>query len=58
MHIGTHKTGSTSLQNWLLDSKTILEDNGYCLYEGMHQKENHIELYLAAMRYDRESFGK
>ncbi len=58
LHIGTHKTGSTSLQRWLAEHEPLLRDNGYDLYHGQHNRNNHIELYLAAMRYDRDSFGK
>ncbi|MYM63412.1 hypothetical protein [Pseudomaricurvus sp. HS19] len=58
LHIGTHKTGSTSLQRWLLEHEPLLQDNGYSFYHGQHIRNNHVELYLAAMRYDRDSFGK
>lgn len=58
IHIGTHKTGSTSLQRWLSEHRALLEGQGFGLYEGMHNKDNHIELYLAAMRPERDSFGK
>ncbi len=58
IHIGTHKTGSTSLQRWLSEHRALLEGQGFGLYEGMHIKDNHIELYLAAMRPERDSFGK
>lgn len=58
VHIGTHKTGSTSLQKWLNQCKSVLAKQGYGIYQGMHDPENHIELYLASMRYDRDSFAK
>ena len=58
VHIGTHKTGSTSLQRWLFQNKDLLKSKGYQLYEGAYILDNHIELYLAAMRYERDSFGK
>jgi len=58
IHIGTHKTGSTSLQRWMLEHESFLNANGFILYKGDHKTHNHVELYLAAMRYDRDSFGK
>jgi hypothetical protein len=58
LHIGTHKTGSTSIQRWLTDHDDWLAERGYALYRGLHRPTNHIELYLAAMRPDRDSFAK
>ena len=58
LHIGTHKTGSTSLQNYLFDHEEHLNQKGFALYKGLHKERNHIELYLASMRYDRDSFAK
>jgi hypothetical protein len=58
LHIGTHKTGSTSLQKFLLDNATVLVRHGVGLYRGQFHEANHVELQLAAMRYDRDSFGK
>lgn len=58
LHIGTHKTGSTSLQRWLRDHDSFLRRNDYDLYEGWHTCKNHIELYLSAMREERDSFAK
>ena len=58
LHIGSHKTGSTSLQNYLFDHEEHLHKNGFALYKGLHQERNHIELYLASMRYDRDTFAK
>jgi len=58
LHIGTDKTGSTSLQRWLREKEHFLRENGYALFRGKHTCKNHIELYLAAMRYERDSFAK
>jgi hypothetical protein len=58
LHIGTLKTGSTSIQGYLEDHIKQLEDQGFSLYEGAHMPVNHIELFLAAMRYERDSFAK
>ncbi|MDF3057469.1 MAG: hypothetical protein K0R17_1684 [Rariglobus sp.] len=59
LHIGTHKTGSTSLQKFLADHAGFLTANGFLTYSGMHQPPfNHIELYLGAMRVERDSLAK
>lgn len=58
LHIGTHKTGSTSLQRFLQEHLQLLTDQSYAFYQGTHIPENHIELYLAAMRSERDSFAK
>ena len=58
LHIGTHKTGSTSIQRWLAENIPLLRERGYDLYRGQHKRNNHIELYLAAMQYERDSLGK
>ncbi len=58
LHIGTHKTGSTSLQNYLIDHAKGLEGYGLAFYTGMVEPGNHLELHVAAMRLDRLSFSK
>lgn len=58
LHIGTHKTGSTSLQKFLHDKSSRLSTANMAFYEGMFEKDNHIELHVAAMRPDRRSFSK
>jgi hypothetical protein len=58
LHIGTHKTGSTSLQRWLVEHESFLNENEFDLYESLHKKQTHVELYLGAMRQERDSFGK
>jgi len=58
LHIGTHRTGSTSIQRWLADHREWLAARGYAVYEGLHIPANHVELYLAAMRRNRDSFAK
>lgn len=58
LHIGTHKTGSTALQQFLWDHRRRLSRHGIGLYRGLYKKENHIELFLASMRYDRDSFAR
>lgn len=58
LHIGTHKTGSTSLQRWLNQQRNWLQQQGKQYYRGLHFPNNHIECYLAAMRLNRESFAR
>jgi len=58
LHIGTLKTGSKSLQRYLLDHADFHSQKGIALYRGEFREVNHIELDLAAMRYERDSFAK
>ena len=58
LHIGTHRTGSTSLQRYLVANRRRLRRAGYDLYRGEIEANNHIELYLAAMRPERDSAAK
>ncbi|SEA29400.1 hypothetical protein [Alkalimonas amylolytica] len=58
LHIGSHKTGSTSLQRWLNSQRSWLLDNGRHYYRGLHFPNNHIECYLATMRPNRDSFAR
>lgn len=59
LHIGTHKTGSKSLQRLLADYREELHALGYAVYQGMHHNPcNHAELGLAALRHDRDSFAR
>ncbi len=59
LHIGTHKTGSTSLQRFLSDNSKALRHHGYELYTGcMQNPMNHIELHLYALNDNRDTFAK
>jgi hypothetical protein len=58
LHIGTHKTGSTSIQHFLLHHACSLRERGIAFYRGQYRETNHIELYLASLRYERDSFAK
>jgi hypothetical protein len=58
LHIGSYKTGSTSIQRFLLDHAELLRQKGIAFYHGQFSKENHLELYVAALRYERDSFAK
>lgn len=55
VHIGTHKTGTTSIQNFLWQRREWLRDHGYAFYQGMHIGDNHAELHASAMRAHRNS---
>lgn len=55
IHIGVHKTGSTSIQAFLETHRTRLLAHGLNFYSGTPLPSNHVELHLAAMREDRLS---
>lgn len=58
VHIGFHKTGSTSIQHFLQMYRDRLKAYGYWFYSGQHINKNHVELHAAAMRSERESTFK
>ncbi len=59
LHIGTHKTGSKSLQQWLADHRARLLADNTAFYIGHHTNpNNHSELGLAALREGRDSFAR
>ena len=47
LHIGFHKTGSTSIQAFLGRFRGRLAELGLAVYEGMQVPDNHVELQLA-----------
>lgn len=54
LHIGTHKTGSSSLQQFLRDSDdTLLAQHGFHYPPGLVLPASHSELPLLALRPDR-----
>ena len=53
LHVGLHKTGSTSIQSWLRDHEELLCQYGIWFPRGWLQLNNHFELPLAFMRLDR-----
>lgn len=55
LHIGTHKTGTTSLQRALSKNSRLLRSAGIRFYRGLYKPANHVELQLAAMRFERRS---
>lgn len=58
LHIGTHRTGSTSIQAFLAKNRRALGRQGLRVYRGSIEPNNHTELYLAAMRPERDSLAK
>lgn len=57
IHIGTHKTGSTSLQAVLHHNRRQMRRQGIEYYEGTRSKKNHYDLNLAVMRGGVETFA-
>lgn len=50
LHMGLHKTGTTSIQNWLATNTKLIQSHGYGFYAGHYQPTNHIEFALASLR--------
>ncbi|MFG1428229.1 hypothetical protein [Roseixanthobacter glucoisosaccharinicivorans] len=55
VHIGFHKTGTTSIQHVLDGARDALLQAGCAFYSGRHFADNHVELHAAAMRLHRPS---
>ncbi len=55
IHIGIHKTGSTSIQNFLWEHRAVLRELSVDFYFGAYNPRNHVELHAATMRADRSS---
>jgi len=55
IHIGIHKTGSTSIQEFLHTQREKLRTLNVDFYFGAHLPSNHVELPFAAMRLERAS---
>jgi hypothetical protein len=55
VHIGTHKTGTTSIQTFVQREAVRLREVGIAPYLGERIGHNHVELHLAAMRLERLS---
>ncbi len=58
VHIGTHKTGSKSIRQMLADNRVVLMNRGFSVYTGNLRPNNHIEIHLASLRLQRDSFAK
>lgn len=55
LHIGLHKTGTTSIQAFLQRNNAALQNKGVGFYQGMVFPENHVELHAASIRPERQS---
>jgi hypothetical protein len=53
LHIGLHKTGTTSIQYYLRDHEALLAEHGVRFPRGWLRLNNHFELPLAVMRPER-----
>lgn len=53
LHIGTHRTGTTSLQRALADHPDELARQGFRFPEGLVYPDKHVELWFASMRPGR-----
>ena len=53
IHIGTHKTGTTSIQHFLQAQDARLRANGVRPFRGRHSPTNHAELHTATIRGER-----
>jgi hypothetical protein len=59
VHIGTHKTGTTSFQKWTDDHRQgLLDRNGIHVYRGQHLPANAPELAVLCLRANRMSPAK
>ena len=54
-HVGLHKTGTTSIQCFMHAVRQELRERGIDFYRGEPFPHNHVELHLAALRFDRLS---
>jgi hypothetical protein len=55
LHIGTHKTGTTSIQKYMYDYNKSHMKFSIDYYKGLHNPKNHVELHAAAMKRNRRS---
>lgn len=55
VHVGLHKTGTTSIQAFLHRNRDTLKELNIDVYEGLFIPSNHVELHCAAMRINRDS---
>jgi hypothetical protein len=55
LHIGTHKTGTTSIQRFLDEHRSQLSEHGARFFRGRLIPQNHVELHLSAMGEERSS---
>ncbi len=55
LHIGPHKTGTTSIQRFLQENRARLHELGIDFYQGRYLLQNHDEISGACLRADRAS---
>lgn len=53
LHIGFHKTGTTSIQAFLNSHRDLLHREGVAFFKGGHIPDNHVELHTCALRDER-----
>ncbi|SCB41695.1 hypothetical protein [Rhizobium multihospitium] len=53
IHIGLHKTGSTSIQHFMASNRERLRDGGILYYRGALTDHNHVDLHVVSIRPDR-----
>ena len=58
VHVGTHKTGTTSIQQYLKDNFISRNEDRIAFYQGLFFKENHVELHLLSQKKQRTSAFK
>jgi len=58
LHIGTHKTGSTTVQSFLQANRRRLSEYQIDFFQGSFIPENHIELYLSCIERDRDTLAQ
>lgn len=55
LHIGTHKTGTTSFQKFMSSNRHFMTERDVHFYSGSIIDDNHIELHVAASNQDNMS---
>jgi hypothetical protein len=58
LHIGTFKTGTSSIQRYLRDHPDLLAEHGVRFPHGWLRRDCHLELHMALMRLDRTSSAR
>jgi hypothetical protein len=58
IHIGTHKTGSSSFQEWLSKNPKNLKQAGIHFFNGLSSRSNHAELAECSLRSKIETTNK
>jgi hypothetical protein len=58
LHVGTHRTGTTSIQRFLRDHPAELAEVGLTFPRGQFLADNHVELHMLTMRPERQTFAR